>query len=348
MPKLSFQVLWGKSVISVLDERWDELERTAPTTTSFQTRNWYRAWITTVAEAEGAVPVIVRVPTDGRLRAAVALQFRTSRGVLVVECLTTPWADYHEAIGDPSDVPAVSALCRGLCHVLDALGAELDLCDVVPGGLLDTVATALGISPTQASVTAAINLRRRGTVARILERREHVRKWRRLERLGDAVLAHWMDRRSIRNRLPAFIAMHQTQWSSRPDAVAPFDGDVVDRGFQAIVDHMAPAGSVVLSELMIDGNPIAMYFGFRHRSWYGGYRTTFDRNWRRLSPGHLLLRGMVADFADLGLIELDLMRDVHDYKALYADLYRSNVRFSVQSSPRAIDRSPKRSSEDDI
>ena len=130
-------------------------------------------------------------------------------------------------------------------------------------------------------------------------------------------------------RFPAFVEMHYEQWKDRFDAVAPFDGEVINATFDYIIRHLAPHGLILLTELLLDDRPIAMYYGFNYGRRYGAYRTTFDSTFRHLSPGHLMLRQMMVDFSRAGIIELDLMRGDYPYKREYINCSRYNKRFEL-------------------
>jgi CelD/BcsL family acetyltransferase involved in cellulose biosynthesis len=293
------------------DAEWDALAARTP----FQTSGWYRAWLAGAAESEGAEPLLVRTP-----RAAVALQISDHDGERAIRPLGFPWADYHDAIGADDD-----ALAASILQLKRELQLPLLLHDVLPEGILDRTMRRLGATLSDASPVGAIDL-----TNEIPPRREFARKERQLQRLDELHIVHHRDHDHIAPRLPLFIAMHRRQWAGRQDAVAPFDGGVVDNTFAMMVRFMAPAGAVVLTELLLGGEPIAMYFGFVRGSRYFGYRTCFSQEHRRWSPGQLMLRWMIRDFAAAGLTTLDLMRGAYAYKSEYVRAFRHNRRLELR------------------
>jgi CelD/BcsL family acetyltransferase involved in cellulose biosynthesis len=276
----------------------------------------------------------LRFPATGPIRAGLALQISLGPAV-TIRPLSSPWADYHDAVGDPFDFDAIESLAWTLREFIEETGYTLILDDVVPGGILEKIASYLEFGHSESSTTAAIDLTDSSHTAHVLNRKEHVTKLARLARLGQVICRHHRERDEVLRRMPAFIEMHTNRWLHRIDAVAPFDGGVIDAAFAAMEDHLAPLGQLLLTELTLSGKPIAMYFGFAYSDRYQGYRTAFDLAHRRLSPGHLMLRQMIVDFTAAGFRKLDLMRGGYGYKYEYANLKSCNHRFEMRSPKEA-------------
>ncbi len=322
--------LRGEDALQAFTHEWDQLARANPRATVFQTSGWYAAWVEAVAAHERAEPLILRVPAVGRMRAAVALQI-SQAPVATIRPLSWPWADYHEGVGNPFDREAIEALAGALRELVMEEQCPLVFDDVVPGGILEEVSSRLPTKQSESSHTAAIDLTDSAHTERVLNRREHVVKSRRLRRLGPVSCQHHSEPTEIMRRMDAFIELHSQRWAHRTDAVAPFNGGVIDDAFAAMVRHLAPRGLLLLTELLLCEKPIAMYFGFTYGCRYSGYRTAFDHELRRFSPGHLMLRQMMVDFTAYGFHELDLMRGAYAYKYDYTNRRLRNRRFEMHS-----------------
>jgi CelD/BcsL family acetyltransferase involved in cellulose biosynthesis len=232
-------------------------------------------------------------------------------------------------LGNPFDVEAIEVLAQALRELMAKEQCPLVLDDVIPGGILERAIRRLPAERSESSTTVAIDLTDSAHKEHLIGRKEYLVKSRRLERLGKVSCRHHSEPGEIKRRMRAFVEMHRRRWSGRPDAVAPFDGGIIDAAFAAIVRHLAPRGLLLLTELALGGIPIAMYFGFTYGCRYGGYRTAFDEEHRRLSPGHLMLQRMIVDLSAAGFHELDLMRGAYLYKNDYASRRRRNLRFEV-------------------
>ncbi len=315
--------LWGVEAANAFTPEWDELAARNPCATVFQTAGWYKAWLEVAADEEGVEPVVLCVSKDGILHMAVALQVHGASN-RVIQPLSTPWADYHDAVGSPFDLEVQQALASAILRLMTDTGYSILCDDIAPNGILVKALRPFATIIEDSNLTASIDLTHQSHLEVILAHKEHRIKWRRLERQGEVHCRHHVRPDIIMERLPKFIALHRGQWEGRCDAVAPFDGHVIDQTFQAIVRHLAPRGQLLLTELSLEDQPIAMYFGFVYIGRYFGYRTTYDKTYWRLSPGHLMLKQMILDLAAAGFHDLDLMRGAYAYKREYCDKIRRN------------------------
>lgn len=285
--------------------------------TPFQTRGWWRAWILEAADAEGAVPVLVRVARTDRPTQVIGLQLHQSEGAAVLRPLSWPWADYHEVaqVGDASPTAIdrdIEALADALDRCRKEFGARLELTDLLADGPLLRAVSALGAVPRPEETVVRLDLTDPEVVRGVAERRDMRRKRRRIGRLGRLALTCADTPARITARLPDFIELHNRQWRDRPDAVAPFDGGVIDRTFAAVAAE--PSSTARLHELWLDDILLAGWFGFRHDRTYYAYRAAYNADHGRDSPGHLLLAAMVTDLAAQGTDTFDLTRGAYAYK----------------------------------
>ena len=304
--------------------------------TPFQTAGWWRAWIRTAATKEGAVPVLAAAQLPGGRTVLAGLQqHRLYGGRIVLMPLSWPWADYHEAVtiadspatagqpGIPTDAGTTRILAGALDQARRQFRARLDLPDLVNGGLLHRAAVHLGAQISPSSTVVRVDLTSPENVRRMTGRGEIRRKTRRLELLGTLRLTNAETPVRLAERLPAFIALHAAQWRDRPDAVAPFDGGVVDRTFAAVTAEGGTGAR--LSELWLDRELLAAYFGFVHCGSYWAYRTAFDARHRRMSPGHQLVAALVAQLIRERVRTFDLMRGSYVYKLEYPSAVSRNT-----------------------
>jgi CelD/BcsL family acetyltransferase involved in cellulose biosynthesis len=321
------EILVGEAASVSFDDGWDAAARKSRHATIFQSAAWYRAWSMGVAPAEGATPLVIRISCEDELRAGLALQICDR----VLAPLGSPWSDYHEAILSDEDDQALEMLAATLGEVLSNRGLSFHGEDICAGGMLERVLRRLGGRGSTSSQVVAIDLRNAEHVEKLLDGNEHKVKRRRLERRGMLRYEHWTRPDDVRGRLEALIDMHRQQWSDNPDVVAPFD-ETVEHGFRSFVDQIAPVGEVVLSEITLDGVPLAMYFGFLREKRFYAYRTCYRREYFAYSPGHILLKSMIRDFHTRGVHAFDLMRGGYDYKHLYASNVANNVAFEIDDT----------------
>ncbi|MBM9503806.1 GNAT family N-acetyltransferase [Actinacidiphila acididurans] len=285
--------------------------------TPFQTRGWWRAWIREAADAEGATPVLVHLTRTDRPTVVVGLQLHQDGGTAVLRPLSWPWADYHEVaeVGDASPTgpgPDIEGLAEAIGRCQREFGARLELSNLVAEGPLVRAVSELGAAPQPSETVFRLDLTDPEVVQRVSERRDMRRKRRRIERLGTLRLTCADTSEGIAARLPAFIALHNQQWGDRPDAVAPFDGGVIDRTYAAVAAE--PSSAARLHELWLDDTLLAGWFGFRHDRTYYAYRAAYNMSHGRDSPGHLLIAAMATELVGQGTDTFDLTRGDYAYK----------------------------------
>jgi CelD/BcsL family acetyltransferase involved in cellulose biosynthesis len=318
------------SALQAFDADWDAMAGADPDATIFQTGCWYRAWVDAVAAAEAQLPIVLRWRKQGRLVLGLALQLgRDGHGRRVLSALGSPWADYDEAVGGVADPAVLAAVADETGRLAAEFDATLRFSDVRTAGTLAQILSRLPVVQRPSTPTVAIDLSDRECLARLADNREYRIKRRRLDRLGALQLRHHRDAGAIGERLSDFIALHLAQWRHRADAVAPFDSATVRDGFRAIARSTAQCGHMLLTELTLGRTLLAGYFGFVYRNSYYAYRTAYDRAWFRYSPGHLMLRGMLEDFARAGITRFDLMRGAYGYKTVYASQITLNTAFET-------------------
>ncbi|MEU1630762.1 GNAT family N-acetyltransferase [Streptomyces sp. NPDC020096] len=285
--------------------------------TPFQTRGWWRAWIREAADAEGATPVLVHMTCADRPTLVVGLQLHQDGSTAVLRPLSWPWADYHEVavVGDASPTgpePDIGGLAEAIDRCQREFGARLELSNLIADGPLLRAVSELGAAPRPSEMVVRLDLTDPDVVQRVSERRDMRRKRRRIERLGTLRLTCADTSARVAARLPAFIDLHTQRWRDRPDAVAPFDGGMVDRTFAAVAAE--PSSAARLHELWLDETLLAGWFGFWHDRTYYAYRAAYNMGHGRDSPGHLLVAAMVTELAAQGTDTFDLTRGAYAYK----------------------------------
>lgn len=285
--------------------------------TPFQTRGWWRAWIREAAEAEGTTPVLIRMARTDRPTLVVGLQLHQDGSTTLLRPLSWPWADYHEVaeVGDGPPTgpePDIGGLAEAIDRCQREFGARLELSNLIADGPLLRAMSELGATLRPSETVFRLDLTDPDVVRRVSERRDMRRKRRRIGRLGKLRLTCADTSAQLAARLPTFIELHTQQWGDRPDAVAPFDGGVVDRTFAAVAAE--PSSTARLHELWLDETLLAGWFGFWHDRTYYAYRAAYDLGHGRDSPGHLLTAAMVSELAAQGTDTFDLTRGAYAYK----------------------------------
>jgi len=318
--------LHGSDAVAALDAEWQAACDRTEGATVFQTAHWLRAWCDAVATREQAVPILIRVPTDGPLRLGIAIQRCEEAGTVRLRPLSSPWADYHDAVGD-GDQEDLDTAARALSQIAERLDAIIELNDIRSGSLLEAVCARLGGAWAPSTAVSRLDLLNRAHLSTVTGRAEHRNKRRRLERQGPLELVRNRNIDDVLAAFPRFVALHERQWNHRSDVVASFSEPGITESFAAIASALCPHGMLDLTELRQSGRTLAAYFGFVYGDIYYAYRTAFDARYLRFSPGHLMLQSLLQDCATKGITVFDLMRGDYAYKAAYASVTGHNLRW---------------------
>ncbi|MCB2226725.1 MAG: GNAT family N-acetyltransferase [Desulfarculaceae bacterium] len=309
--------------LEALNESWDSLANATPEPSIFANSAWLRPWIRVVSKNEGVVPIIAQIFDKQDMIMGLALQHSVENRDRVF-MLGFPWCDYAGLVYEPGKLRpwGVRWLVKSLRN---RFTDKWNLSEVPLDSPLCTAWKELGGVIQPGTTVSSLDLADTATCHRLLSRKEYQIKWRRLCRLGEVACIHESTPGGVAAGMPSFIALHKRQWRDRNDVVAPFDGSVVDDQFRTAGIALAEKGMLLLTKLTLNGEPIAMYYGFKIGNWYGGYRTAYSLEYRKLSPGHLMLNRMIEEFPGMGIAELDFMRGDYPYKLHYTNKKRKNV-----------------------
>lgn len=308
-----------KAVCSLRDE-WCLATSANPALGPFQSFTWADCWWHAIGGPDATVePWIATVRhRDGACAGILPMMTRSAGDETALEAFTAPWADYHDVVSTPGAAGLVLEAVRDQL-AKEAWTGPLTLQEV-SGSSEVAKAVGAGASPAwrwePTGFCASILLQ--GPWAREVPfaRAEYARKHRRLEAGRLRIVHHTGE--ALPAALPSFVEMHRRQWSHRPGLVAGFDQPGVLELYERLVHRPAPDIHPILSELRWGTRPVAFYFGFLSGGSYLGYRTTFEVDVSKLSPGHVLLTLLCRDLQGRGLWAFDLMRGEYGYKQLYA------------------------------
>lgn len=307
-------------------DEWRDLFVRVERPTPFQSFSWAAIWWRLFGEGNPLLSLFVAFhrAADNQLVGISPLMFRSWGDAFRIEYLTSPFADYHDSLYLPGTAYTVfTSLETYLCQ--QGLQKHVHLEEISS----DSEAAALfsygNVRPSKwlwhrAGWCTAINLSIEDPRQLGFIRNEYLRKYRRLARQDDLQIVHHTDKSAMLGQLPVLIDMHRRQWQGRADVIASFD----DAGMADFYTALCSEGSArdsgikpIISELRWRNSSLAFYLGFVARHKYLGYRTTFEKEMARESPGHIFLTLLCEDLKRRGLAVFDLMRGDHDYKNLY-------------------------------
>ncbi|RHW18700.1 GNAT family N-acetyltransferase [Sphingomonas gilva] len=278
---------------------WDDLAAHAAEPNCFA-EGWFLDASRALPHGRGDVRLLT-VERDGRLIGALPLHIDPEYGRLPIAHVET-WLHYHSFLGAP-------LLRRG--HEVAAWRAMLETLDTRPWarGLIHLTGLVEGGPAHRALIAAAKAMRRPCPTVHRIERaalasdmspdayyEAHVRKKKRKElkrlaaRLGELGVVAW--RRfaagdDVAEWADAYLTLEAKGWKGEAGS-ALADTPATRAFFHAALAGAGAAGKLDMLRMELEGRPIAMLVNFLSPPGGFAFKTAFDEDFARFSPGVLL------------------------------------------------------------
>ncbi len=125
------------------------------------------------------------------------------------------------------------------------------------------------------------------TKIRKKKRKELLRKRRRLAETGELRFSRHRDMENLDNWLDEFLALERKGWKGQEGSALDCS-DATREFFRSAMPGAAQSGQLERRDMRLDGQPIAMLINFRSGRGAFGFKTAFDEEYSRYSPGVLL------------------------------------------------------------
>jgi CelD/BcsL family acetyltransferase involved in cellulose biosynthesis len=332
-------------------ERFEELQEFAPqwdalahrsARTPFQTPQWNLAWWELVGKHDASLRLHVLVLTQaGTVCALAPLVIKNTGAARVLAFLSDPYADYLDIIVDASAVePHVvyKEVCEHIRQGFSKLWDSVELREVPEdSGLCAYVRRSAdagrGLTLSESSECPKLQLDDDAAFDRAVNIKEYIVKQRRLSRLSPLVCRHFTETDEISARMPLYREMHLRQWLPRPNCGITFNDAVIVRFYDETVRLLAPHGLMMLTELMLGGQPVAYYYGFIYKRVYWAYRPAFETAMAKYSPGGVMHRFLFLHLREQNFVAFDFMRGSFAYKFRYANVSPKNSDVLINRAP---------------
>lgn len=125
-----------------------------------------------------------------------------------------------------------------------------------------------------------------------------------------------------------YFALESKGWKGRNGTAAAADPSV-ERMNEEFAREVAATGSLFVYELKLDRQTIAMSLNIRYENETIHWKTSYDEDFGRFSPGNLLFRELVGDCIRNGSSEIDFLSPAAPYKRFWASGEREHVAFYI-------------------
>jgi CelD/BcsL family acetyltransferase involved in cellulose biosynthesis len=259
--------------------------------------------------------------------AALAVDPRAPRAAFF---LTSSTADYCDIVSTPANRKAV---ILALLEEIQKLGVS----DVVLANVPSNSATLQELpgvaGPSRYYVTSrdayncgVVQLEGDGQRESLLQalgsKSRERRALKKLTTLGAVKVIHLTEPEQIGTSLESIVSAQISRFLAS-DRVSPLVGTERRTFLRQLSDLLSHSGWLKISQLEIDGQPVAWNYGFLFGGSWFWYLPTFQMEYEHVSPGSCLLRLLVEESAkDSSVHRLDLGLGDEPYK----DRYANNVR----------------------
>jgi CelD/BcsL family acetyltransferase involved in cellulose biosynthesis len=259
--------------------------------------------------------------------AALAIDPRAPRAAFF---LTSSTADYCDIVSAPANRKAV------IVAVLEEI-QKLRLSDLVLANVpansatLEELPAVAGSRHFYVTSRTAYNCgvvqlggdEQRETILRNLAgKSREKRALKRLTNLGAVKVIHVTEPEQIVASLESIVSAQISRFLAS-NRVSPLVGPERRAFLQQLSDLLSESGWLKISQLEIDGKPVAWNYGFRFGGSWFWYLPTFEMEYAHVSPGSCLLRLLVEEGAkDTSLRWLDLGLGEESYKDRFANEMR--------------------------
>jgi CelD/BcsL family acetyltransferase involved in cellulose biosynthesis len=135
-----------------------------------------------------------------------------------------------------------------------------------------------------------------------------------------------------RAALPHLFRMHRQRWQEGQES--KFKDPAYEALYEDLLAALWPRNGVAVTVMELDQRPIAISFAFPHGRTWTNHTWIHDQDYRRLSPGSLLIQFMIDDAIRSGYGEFDFTRGAEWYKGRFANEVRRNSDLVVYSRLR--------------
>ena len=332
-----------------LDEQaWNAIVARGHTNSVFQTHQWARSWSS--AYGQNRTLLFVVASDAGGVRAVMPLA--SDRGTTlgrVVRFIGDGRADYSDVLA-PSDEPGlVEAMVEALLasNHWDSLHLHNIPARSQTSAVIRRCCERAGYPVVSDDDTVCPTLLIQGhedEARRILDKPSLRRRQNYFARAGSLVVRHLTSATEIQPLLDRFFDQHVSRWA---DSSSPslFVKEQNREFYRTLTENLAAAPWLLFTSIELDGQPIALHYGFDYDGVVTWYKPSFNPTFAAHSPGLTLLRHLIEYAIAHERRELDFTWGDEPFKARFTNhvrrtvslqVYRDSVRYNLERANRSL------------
>lgn len=330
------RLLTSISALGLTEEAWNALVSVSETNTIFQTYQWMLSWekvfggqcepwYFSVADPSGMVGVAPLMVKPGLM------------GERIVRFLGDGKADYCDFLIKGEKQPALEAICQALF----AAREQWDVIELnnIPGesstaAIVQSICQSAGFRVLQRDLYPSPTLLIKGheeEAQAIFNKAGLRRRQNYFQRSGRLTYKH-LTGTVVLSCLEGFFDQHIARWA---DSASPslFLNERNRDFFRELATTMGEKGWLLLSIVELNGQPLAIHYGFDYNRKVLWYKPSFDRAHAKHSPGLVLLRNLIGYAIEHGRDEFDFTIGDEPFKSRFTNRTRTTVKLQIFRDP---------------
>lgn len=309
--------------------QWNAHVQRSATSTIFQTHQWASAWWKTFGERYKLLYMVME--DAGQVRGFAPLMSAAGSAGNTLHFLADANSDYCDVASDGNRYAVLDAVIHHFAREQtdwDSLTLR-NIPEQSPTlSALMTLCMKHGLWPHLSRRIAAPRIVF-GTDAREFKLKYSVRRHcNRMERLGKAEFRILQDRQELPRMLDALYEQHIGRYQLKGEH-SLFENHLCRSFYATLADELMDSGWLHFSELLLDGRPIALHYGFEYNKVLTWYKPAFDITHRQYSPGTVLIKHLIDYAREHRLEALDFTIGNEPFKERFSNAINYNRTLTI-------------------
>ncbi len=334
---VDWQLISSRAEFERLEPEWNALHaRVSGASKVFLNFNWNWHWANHYLSDQTCQLAIVVGRRHGVLVSIWPLVSQRLAGLRMVTFMGMPVSQYGDLLVDRTDPQHETMLRQGWTFVRTSLKADLVLLRKVrEDSAVAALMRQLGVSGDNQQSAPYIDLRGVTSYQSFEEtyngrdRRNRRRRRRRLEEIG-TVAGRRLSEPEVRQEGIELAMLRKREWLTTQGRVSTAVADPRFEAFfrDAVTSTQRPCACDI-SELTIDGHPVATKITVNDGNYCGLHFSSYDQAMDKFSPGALVLEYTIAGAIEQGSSTFDFMAPAAPYKLEWTDKQVSIADYAV-------------------
>lgn len=313
--RLQARVLTDYNDLAALERDWSDLFRRCLKKTTFQRPEWILAWMQSFCPSN---PLVITLWSESRLVGLAPLLIYSRGKDSVLAFMGGGISDYLDVLIDPevADQGVASIVEAARCRSGLSSWNEIELTDVPEHSLLlnRSIGAEFIVEPHDCSMVLDLpsSIHDLSSVVPSHKLRNYRNAMRRVSEYGRFEM-EVATGQQLEEALPELFRLHRERWAATGEE-GVLHGSMVQQFHHSLVSRAVQSGLLRLYVLRANRKSIACLYAFFEADVVYCYLQGFDPEYRKLSPGTIVLGRVIEDAVRHRAKRIDFLRGREAYK----------------------------------